>query len=67
MTLRGFNEFTCFGGFTVSGNIETDISRAKAELNRMRDEVKQIPEDPFLVMPKNSGSSDEVKSGNILP
>lgn len=61
------NSRTCFGGFTVSGNIGTDISRAKAELNRMRDEVKQIPEDPFLVMPKNSGSSDEVKSGNILP
>ena len=32
----------------------------------MRSESDQIPEDPFLVMPENSGSSHEIKKANGL-
>ena len=33
----------------------------------MRGESKEIPEDPFLVMPTDSGSSRELKTANGLP
>ena len=36
------------------------------ELERMRSESKQILEDPFLVMPTNSGSSREIINANGL-
>ena len=60
------NGRTCGGGFTVSGNFETDLKRGRAEIDRMRSESNQIPEDPFLVMPENSGSSHEIKKANGL-
>ena len=60
------NGRTCSGGFTVSGNFDTDIMRGHAEIDRMRSESNQIPEDPFLVMPENSGSSHEIKNANGL-
>ena len=60
------NGRTCSGGFTVSGNFDTDIMRGHAEIDRMRSESNQIPEDPFLVMPENSGSSHEIKKANGL-
>ncbi|MDP6168213.1 MAG: TldD/PmbA family protein, partial [Candidatus Marinimicrobia bacterium] len=48
------NGRTCHGGFTVSGDLNVDLDRGKAEIVRMRAEAKQIPEDPFLVLPENS-------------
>lgn len=61
------NNRTVHGGFTVSGNFDVDLARGKSEINRMRIESQEIPEDPFLVLPQNSGSSHEVKSANGLP
>ena len=61
------NNRTVHGGFTVSGNFDTDIERGKVEISRMRMEAKEIPEDPFVVLPENAGSSHEVKSANGLP
>ena len=53
---------TCHGAFTVSGHQKVDFERGKSEIDRMRIESKEIPEDPFLVMPKNTGSSHEIKT-----
>ena len=61
------NGRTCYGAFTVSGDQNTDIQRGKYEIDRMRLESKEIPVDPFLVLPKNAGSSHEVKKVNGLP
>ncbi|MFL2983735.1 MAG: TldD/PmbA family protein [Candidatus Neomarinimicrobiota bacterium] len=61
------NGRTCNGGFTVSGDIDIDMRRGQAEIGRMRKESKEIPEDPFLVMPIDSGSSHKVKTANGLP
>ena len=61
------NGRTCNGAFTVSGNQPVDLERGKSEIARMRLEAKEIPEDPFLVLPQNSGSSHEIKSVNGLP
>jgi len=60
------NGRTCSGGFTVSGNFDTDIARGSSEIDRMRIESGQIPKDPFLVMPENAGSSHEIKKANGL-
>jgi len=61
------NSRTCRGGFTVSGDFDVDTARGKAEIARMREEAQEIPEDPFLVLPENAGSSHEIKTANGLP
>ncbi len=55
------NKCTCEGSITVSGNKDVDMIRGIAEIKRMRAESQEILEDPFLVLPKNAGSSREVK------
>ena len=47
------NGRTCRGGFTVSGDLDVDLDRGKAEITRMRAEAQEIPKDPFLVLPEN--------------
>ena len=61
------NGRTCYGAFTVSGNQDIDIQRGENEIDRMRKESEEILADPFLVMPKNYGSSHEIKKVNGLP
>ena len=60
------NGRTCHGAFTVSGNQNIDFQRGKDEIDRMRKESEEIPEDPYLVLPKNLGSSHEIKKSNGL-
>ena len=60
------NQRSCHAAFTMSGDFDTDLERGINALNRMRDESKEIPEDPFLVLPINSGSSREVKKAKGL-
>lgn len=61
------NNRTVQGGFTVSGDLETDLQRGRSELSRMRQEVHEIPEDPYQVIPENSGSSREINVARGLP
>jgi len=61
-----FNGRTCNGGFTISGDHNIDQKRGLNEIERMRKESKEIPEDPFLVMPVDTGSSHETKNANGL-
>ena len=60
------NNRTCSGSFTLSGDDGVDLSRGSSEIERMRLESKEILEDPYIVMPSESGSSHEVKSANGL-
>ncbi|MBF0277573.1 MAG: TldD/PmbA family protein [SAR324 cluster bacterium] len=53
--------------FPFTGEDATDFAKAGLELSRMREEVAQFPEDPYLVLPENHGSSREVHSGDLLP
>tara|TARA_B100000073_G_scaffold113478_1_gene91727 strand:- start:4031 stop:5353 length:1323 start_codon:yes stop_codon:yes gene_type:complete len=61
------NGRTCYGAFTISGQENVDYERGKSEIDRMRIESKEIPEDPFLVLPKNFGSSHQINEVNGLP
>ena len=60
------NGRTCTGSFTLSGNDDIDTKRAGLEIERMRLESTQILEDPYLIIPKGSGSSREIKKSNGL-
>ena len=60
------DEKTCNSSFTLTGNIDEDTKIAFNELERMRAEVVSLPDDPFVVVPENTGSSREDRSGDLL-
>ncbi len=51
---------------TLTGDFKTDIQRANEELDRLRFEIMQLPEDPFIVLPEDAGSTKESKTANGL-
>lgn len=57
-----YNKRNCQGQITLSGEYENDYKRAVEELNRLRAEIVQLPEDPFVVLPEYTGSTRESKS-----
>ncbi len=65
----GFNYIVgskcCTSSISLSGNYEEDIQRAKTELNRLRDEARQLPDDPFLVIPDSTQTSFNEKVGSL--
>jgi len=60
------NNRTCTGSFTLSGNSVIDLSRGQSEIERMRQESKEILEDPYIVMPSGTGSSHEIITASGL-
>ena len=61
-----YNQREAHAKFPFTGDLETDQACAIANLNYLRQEVAQIPENPYLVIPENQGSSREVYQGNLL-
>ena len=61
-----YDNRNCQGQITLSGDYDNDYKRATDELNRLRAEIVQLPEDPFIVLPENTGSTRESKSANGL-
>ncbi len=55
----------CSSSISLSGNFEVDVIRAREELERLRKEVVQLPNDPYLVIPDSTDSSINEKSGNL--
>lgn len=60
------NQREAFAEFPFTGDCQIDITYALENLDYLRQEVAQIPENPYLVIPKNQGSSREVYQGNLL-
>lgn len=60
------NQRVCHGSVTIKEPYESFEKDALAELKRLRSEVGQLPEDPYIVLPENAGSSREVRSANLL-
>ena len=58
---------TCSGSFTLTDNWASNEKFALEELKRLRTEIIDLPKDPFIVIPKNVGSSRENNEGNLLP
>ena len=45
-----FDNRNCQGIITLSGDYNSDLNCANDELNRLRAEIVQLPEDPFIVI-----------------
>ncbi|MBT3217118.1 MAG: TldD/PmbA family protein [Candidatus Marinimicrobia bacterium] len=60
------NGRTVSGGITLSGHSEFDEAQSLEILGNLREEIVQLPEDPFIVIPKGSPSSDEIQTANGL-
>ena len=55
----------CTGSVSLSGDLNEDLARARAELSRLRAEVVQLPEDPYIVIPDSQETSLSEKQGSI--
>jgi len=51
---------------SLSGNQADDIQRAKNELISLREEVVQLPDDPYLVIPDSTDTSISEQSSDLL-
>lgn len=51
---------------SLSGDFEQDLAASLEELSRLRSEVVQLPEDPFLVIPDSVDTSRESYQGSLL-
>ena len=60
------NQKTAFATFPFTGDESSDSPIAIDNLNYLRQELPQLPEDPYLVLPENHGTSKEVYPGNLL-
>jgi len=60
------NERSSFRQFPFTGNWEMDWSVTYRALQEIREELPQLPVDPYLVLPSGKNTSREVHSGNLL-
>ena len=60
------NNRICHGSITLTNNFDTDLEKSSQELNRLKSEVKQLPEDPYLVMPSKADSIIDINKGQLL-
>jgi len=56
-----------FAGFPFTGEIAVDLANAIESLAYLRQEVAQLPEDPYAILPENRGSSRSIYKGELLP
>jgi predicted Zn-dependent protease len=55
-----------FSSFSLTGDRATDITTALNQLEDLREQIPQLPINPYLVLPANLGSSHEVHQGKLL-
>ncbi|BAQ63245.1 TldD/PmbA family protein [Geminocystis sp. NIES-3709] len=60
------NQRVIYSEFPLTGNIDIDVKNALENLDYLRSSLKNLPEDPYIVLPKNEGSSHEIYSGKLL-
>jgi predicted Zn-dependent protease len=60
------NNRTAYAQFPLTGYVTKDLELALDNLSYLREDIKQLPEDPYLVLPQNQGSSHEIYQGNLL-
>jgi predicted Zn-dependent protease len=53
-------------GFPITGNWQMDWQQGRSALAELREEVAQLPDDPYIVLPEGNATSREVHSGDLL-
>ncbi|HEY9664964.1 MAG TPA: hypothetical protein V6C65_41520, partial [Allocoleopsis sp.] len=56
-----------FREIPFTGNWETDLPQAQQALKELRQDVADLPKDPYLVLPEGKATSRESHAGNLLP
>lgn len=56
-----------FREIPFTGVWETDLPQAQQALKELRQDVSDLPEDPYLVLPQGKATSREIHAGNLLP
>lgn len=60
------NQRSSYREFPFTGNFESDRQTAKDAIAALREEVAQLPENPYLVLPAGNNTSREVHTGQLL-
>lgn len=60
------NQRTAYAGIPFTGDLAVDSAVALEQLRQLRQDLPQLPEDPYIVLPENYGSSREAYSGQLL-
>ena len=60
------NQKTCSTSFSLTKNLSNDLAVALEHLNSLRSDIVFLPEDPFIVFPKEGQSSSQKKTGQLL-
>ena len=61
-----YNNRTCSASFSLSNNDDQDFQKALLYLESLRNDINQLPEDPFIVYPKEGQSSAQNNKGDLL-
>lgn len=60
------NQRNAYAKFPLTGDVTKDLQAGLENLNYLRQDIQQLPEDPHIVLPQNQGSSHEIYRGNLL-
>ncbi|MGG6268583.1 TldD/PmbA family protein [Leptolyngbya sp. AN03gr2] len=60
------NQRSSYREFPFTGDFESDRQTAKTAIETLREEVAQLPKNPFLVLPAGHNTSREVHTGQLL-
>ena len=60
------NQRNGFRSFPLTGDWEVDKQQAELALTELRQEIPQLPEDPYLVLPQGTATSRENHAGKLL-
>ncbi|MEO0378019.1 MAG: TldD/PmbA family protein [Cyanobacteria bacterium P01_A01_bin.17] len=58
---------TAYASFPFTGDLAIDSAAGLENLGYLREILPQLPEDPYVILPQNQGSSHEVYAGQLLP
>ncbi|BAU13334.1 hypothetical protein LEP3755_38730 [Leptolyngbya sp. NIES-3755] len=60
------NQRSSYREFPFTGDLESDRQTAKDAIETLREEVAQLPKNPFLVLPAGNNTSREAHTGQLL-
>ena len=60
------NNRSCRSSFSFKGKKVIDLKNILYQIEKMRNEINQLPEDPYIVKPGNYESICEINKGNLI-
>ncbi|WP_017293140.1 TldD/PmbA family protein [Geminocystis herdmanii] len=60
------NKRVTYAEFPLTGDVDIDVKNALDNLVYARSTLENLPDDPYIIIPKNQGSSHEIYEGKLL-